>query len=298
MPQKPFSPDVLSANFSTLRGFEFLNAGTYKSVYKVMTQQNVSEVLKVIRLPQDQTTDEARAIHDQELGRAMREINLLRQCASPFVVKIGTLIPAMRVIEGESCLVYSEELLSGMDLKSVIERKQQPSVVDIKSLLSCLIMAIRSLWKELHTVHRDIKPANIFATGLIERPYVLLDLGIAYNVNEPGLTLRTGDIPATPLYLAPEMLDPNFRETLSYRADLYAAGLTVFEFATGGVHPLARQGDNMAKTLTRVLHQEPLRLAALRPDLPKKLTALIDLLIKKTPANRPANFSLILNSLK
>jgi serine/threonine-protein kinase len=298
MPAIPFSPEILAPAFPSLSGFDFLNAGTYKSVYSVTTPQKVSEVLKIIRLPQDVTTEEARAIRQQELGRATREINLLSQCTSPYVVKLGTLSPAIHVLEGESCLAYSEELLPGGDLKAVIAQGQQPPVGEVRNLLSCLVQGIRSLWTELNTVHRDIKPANIFATGLTNRPYILLDLGIAYNVNEPGLTARTGDIPATPLYLAPEMLDTNFRETLSYRADLYAAGLTVFEFATGGIHPLARQGDNMAKTVTRVLHQEPLRLAELRPDLPKELTDLIDSLLKKTPALRPGNFALILNKLK
>jgi serine/threonine protein kinase len=85
---------------------------------------------------------------------------------------------------------------------------------------------------------------------------------------------------------------------LSYRADLYAAGVTTFEFATGGTHPLAKAGDHLAKTLTRVLHQEPTRLAALRPDLTRGLGALIDQLMKKNPALRPGNLSLVLKQLK
>ena len=146
-------------------------------------------------------------------------------------------------------------------------------------------------------VHRDIKPANIFSTNDTNRSYVLLDLGIAYNVLEPGLTLDPTNIPATPLYMAPEMLDPNFRESLSYRADLYAAGLTVFEFASGGIHPLAKKDDDLVKTVTRVLRQEPTRLKELRPDLSPETLALIDQLIRKKPALRPGNLNLILKKL-
>jgi serine/threonine protein kinase len=161
-----------------------------------------------------------------------------------------------------------------------------------------LVHGIQTLWTSHKTVHRDIKPANIFATGLADRPYVLLDFGIAYNVDEPGLTVNPSHIPHTPLYMAPEMLDPNFRESLSYRADLYAAGVTTFEFATGGIHPLAKPHDSLAKTYTRVLSQEPTRLATLRSDLSKPLTSLIDQLMKKNPALRPGNLTLILNQLK
>jgi serine/threonine-protein kinase len=132
---------------------------------------------------------------------------------------------------------------------------------------------------------------------LADRPYVLLDLGIAYNVTEPGLTIRADHIPHTPLYLAPEMVDSNFRETLSYRADLYAAGISAFEFATGGIHPLAKKGENLGKTYHRILNQEPTFLATLRPDLPAELCGLIDQLLKKKPALRPGNFALVLSQL-
>lgn len=146
-------------------------------------------------------------------------------------------------------------------------------------------------------MHRDIKPGNVFATALTDRPYVLLDLGIAYNVKEPGLTARPEFIPATPRYLAPEMLDPNFRENLSYRSDLYAAGITAFEFATGGIHPLSRTKDDLIQTITRILHQEPRRLVNERQDLPSPLSLLIDQLIKKNPALRPGNLNLLLKQL-
>ena len=297
MPASPFPPDILAAEFLNFSGFDFLDAGTYKSVYRVSTELGTLEVLKVVSLPQDESTEEARLFLQQELGRAMRETNLLQKSTSPFLVKLGSMPPALHILKGETCLVYSEEFLPGGDLKGVIAKRQKPSGEEITTLLVNLVEGICSLWTELKTVHRDIKPANIFATGLADRPFVILDLGIAYNISEPGLTVKPDHIPATPLYMAPEMLDPNFRDALSYRADLYSAGLTAFEFASGGTHPLAKSGDDLAKTVTRVLHQEPLRLVDLRPDLPKKLCSLIDQLIKKNPALRPGNFALILKQL-
>lgn len=298
MPSIPFPANILSAAFPTLAGFGFIKSGTFKSVYRVATSAGSFEVLKVIRLPQDTGSDAARAFREQELGRAKREIALLGKISSPFVVKLGTLPPTIIDIAGENCVAYTDEILPGRDLEAVIAAGVQPAEDEIRSLLSSLVQAIQSLWLQEKVVHRDIKPANLFATGLASRPFVLLDFGIAYNVDEPGLTANPAMIPATPLYMAPEMLDPNFRETLSYRADLYAAGITTFEFATGGTHPLAKTGDHLAKTLTRVLHQEPLRLAPLRPDLPPSLSSLIDQLMKKSPSLRPGNLSLILKQLQ
>ena len=297
MPATPINAAVLSAAFPNLRGFDFINAGSYKTVYRVSRPDGSEEVLKVIRLPLGGATEEEQAQRREELGRAQREVSLLRNCQSPFVVKLGSIDPEVRELEGDDCVVYTEELLPGQDLKAAINPATRPSATEIKRLLSCLVQAIRSLWTAQNTVHRDIKPGNIFATGIATRPYVLLDLGIAYNVKEPGLTAKPEFIPATPRYMAPEMLDPNFRENLSYRADLYAAGVTAFEFATGGIHPLARTADDLIQTITRILRQEPRRLAKERPDLPVPLTNLIDQLNKKNPALRPGNLKLLLQQL-
>jgi serine/threonine protein kinase len=297
MPAKPITADVLSAAFPNLRGFDFVNAGSYKTVYRVTRADCAQEVLKIIRLPLEGSTEEERALRRQELGRAQREVSLLRGCQSPFVVKLGSVTPEIRQLDGDDCVVYTEEQLPGQELKALLSRTNLPSAAEIRRLLSCLVQAIRSLWTAQNTVHRDIKPGNIIATGVSDRPYVLLDLGIAYNVKEPGLTAKPEFIPATPRYMAPEMLDPNFRENLSYRADLYAAGVTGFEFATGGTHPLARTTDDLVQTVTRILRQEPRRLANERPDLPIPLTNLIDQLNKKNPALRPGNLNLLLQQL-
>lgn len=300
MPAKRFSDAAVNAAFPELTSIRYFDAGSYKTVYFITTATGGDEVLKIAPLPQDQSTDEAKALLQQELGRLVRETKVLANCTSPFVVRLGSIAPSIRLIEGEACFVYSEEKLPGSSLETVIDLcgAAKPSEAEIKLLLRCLVQGIQALWmSDQKTVHRDIKPANIFSTYLPARPYVLIDLGIAYNVSEPGLTVRADHFPHTPLYMAPEMVDANFRDTLSYRADLYAAGVSTFEFATGGLHPLAKQGEGLGKTYYRVLTQEPLRLAAQRPDLSPQFCSLIDQLLKKKPALRPGNFALILNQL-
>lgn len=182
MPATPIPTNALSAAFPDLRGFNFINAGSYKSVYLVTRPDGVQEVLKVIRLPVNGATDEEFAFRRQELGRAQREVNLLRDCESPYVVKLGSVAPVLRELDGDDCVVYTEEFLPGQELAAAVNRNNLPRAAEVKLLLSCLVQAIRTLWTAQNTVHRDIKPGNIFATGLVNRPYVLLDLGIAYNV--------------------------------------------------------------------------------------------------------------------
>lgn len=274
-------------------------SGGFKSVYRISRiDGGPDEVLKIICLPVGTQSEEAAAIRDQELGRVQRETAVLGGCVSPFVVKLGRFTPCMVDLHGASCYAYTEELLSGSDLRDVIaiSSGQQPDEAEVRRLLHCLVSAIQVLWRDQRIVHRDIKPGNIFATRDPARPFVLIDLGIAYDVSVPGLTIRPDNVPHTPLYVPPEMLNPAFRENLSYRSDLYAAGICAYEYAAGA-HPLARRDDDLRQTYTRVLHQEPHPLAQLRPDLPASLCGLIHQLLKKDPALRPANLALLLNQL-
>lgn len=299
MASPQFTPDALADAFPGLSGFRFMAAGSYKSVYHVVRSDGLpDEVLKVVCLPIGRKSEDEEALYQQELGRVQRETSILGACASPFVVKLGKLAPQTITIAGCPCFSYTEELLSGSDLSSVIDFNvgTPTTEADVKCLLRCLVSAIQALWRDHRVVHRDIKPANIFATRDSARPFVLIDLGIAYDVTVPGLTLRKSDIPHTPLYMAPEMLSADFRETMSYRSDLYAAGLSAFEFAAG-VHPLAKKGDDLRRTYTRVMHQEPTPLETLRSDLSPSLCQLINQLLKKSPSLRPANMALILNQI-
>ena len=105
-------------------------------------------------------------------------------------------------------------------------------------------------------IHRDIKPKNVMKLNNPARQFVLLDLGIAYSVQETALTANPGErMPlATYRYLAPEMMNPDFRETIDYRSDLYTAAMTVFEYGAQR-HPLAQNRDDMMRTISRALHQ-------------------------------------------
>lgn len=300
MPDSTTSPEVLKGAFPSLSGFHFLARGGYKVVLKVRLEDGSDEVLKIIQLPSQGDSEESKAIHAQELGRAMREVTILRECTCPYVVKVGSMAPELREIDGLQCVVYTEELLPGADLQKVIESPHRPDEAECRLLMRCLIEAVQSIWESHGMVHRDIKPLNVFRTGQPDRPFVLLDFGIAFNVNEPGLTVRTDQSPPmTRRYKAPEMADPNFRETLDFRTDIYTIGMTVFEYATGGTHPLEpKTGEDPMKTVTRILTMEPRKLHEERPDFSSAFCNLVDSTQSKRRALRPGNLKMILRQLQ
>ncbi len=77
-------------------------------------------------------------------------------------------------------------------------------------------------------VHRDLKPANVLLDG---SRWVLADFGIARDTAGHGNDTVTGQPLGTWEFMAPEQItDAN---TAGPRADLYAAGATIFHAATG-----------------------------------------------------------------
>lgn len=265
-----------------------IGSGGFKTVYRALVNGN-PEVIKVISIPRADDPD-LEKFREECLGRIQREVSILQQCQSPFLVKLASMPLAAHEVNGDLYALYSEELLDGPDLwKLIRSRAPLPSEGETKLLMNCLLRAIQEIWS-LRYIHRDIKPANVIKLDDPSRPFVLIDLGIAFGLLETGLTYNAGfrEPPATFRYLAPEMANPAFRTTIDYRSDLYTAALTVFEYAAGQ-HPIARDSDDLMRTVTRAIHDAPRPLKQLRPDFSQEFCSLIDQLLKKKPALRPAN---------
>lgn len=272
--------------------------GGFKTVYRAEIAGEL-EVIKVVAIPDADGSKDSDRFRDECIRRVEREVSILRQCQSPFLVKTGKLELEAHQVRGHDFVIYSEEFLDGDDLWKILRTAtSRPDETESKVLMKCLLEAIQEIWS-LKVIHRDIKPCNVIKLSAPQRPFVLLDLGIAFSLVETGITFNAAfrGPPATYRYLAPEMGDPGFRSNLDFRADLYTAALTVFEYASGE-HPIARDGDDDVQTVTRALRQLPRSLQALRPEFSKEFTALIDQLLKKKPALRPANLKQLIRAME
>jgi len=296
-------PDTLKQHIPGLDSVEpsFAHGG-FKSVYAVFVKGK-KEALKVLRIRRmddpGADPDLAEAFCEEQVARVRREVDALRKCRVPELVKLASIAPVQFTANSETYIAYSEELLEGHDLwKLITSHGQPPALSELIELFRSLLRCIEELWKH-GLVHRDIKPANVIKTPNPARPFVLLDLGIAFSVYETSLTAMAEDRmpPATYRYLAPEMMQPDFRERLDFRTDLYTTGMTVFEYAAGR-HPLARDSDDMMRTISRALRQQPTPLKQYREDLPDTFCSLVDGLLKKKPALRPANLAMLLHKLE
>jgi eukaryotic-like serine/threonine-protein kinase len=181
---------------------EEIGSGGYKIVYKALVGGK-TEAVKLVQIPGD-ASDET--IRDENLRRIERELAILSRCKSPYLVKLGSIAPHTCKIDRSEYTVYSEEYLSGDSLREMILKDYKPTREELSELGLCLLKAVLEL-VSMNVIHRDIKPENIIKTHDPVRPYVLLDLGIAFQIGGTPITRNSARIPGTLYYIAPEMLD-------------------------------------------------------------------------------------------
>ena len=298
--EKQINPDDIISALPQVTEAKEIDRGGFKIVYSAKINGQ-DEALKLIHIPKLQNQENADSIKAELIGRVSREIAILKQCQRPEIVKIGTVDVQTVVLDGEEYLVYSEEFLSGKNIHALIRAKKikNPQYELVHKLTMSLLYAIRELWS-FKVIHRDIKPLNVMVTGDVNRPFILLDLGLAFSLKDPRLTISPTNRPpqGTWLYMDPVMLvNSNFHENISFRSDLYTTALTVYEYAAGR-HPLAQSDDDLVRTISRIIHDEPGHLVDKRPDLPKEFSKLIDQMMKKSPALRPGNLDLLINNME
>lgn len=139
-------------------------------------------------------------------------------------------------------------------------------------------------------VHRDLKPRNVMIRP--DGTLVVLDLGIASALGTDTTQLTRTDSPVgSPAYMAPEQA---MGGTVGPYTDLYALGVLLHELLSGQV-PFA--GPTPMDVLHRHLHEEPVPVRRLRPDVPEALETLILHLLRKDPEARPGSAQQVYQAL-
>lgn len=100
--------------------------------------------------------------------------------------------------------------------------------------------------------------------------------------NRRRLTPEDGVI-GTPIYMAPERFTG---EADDGRSDVYSVGMMVYEMLAGQL-PFGEPEDNPIKVIMKHLHEPPIPLLALCPELPEDLGELVLQALAKQPAERP-----------
>ena len=171
------------------------------------------------------------------------------------------------------------ELVDGRTLKELVtERGPLPPEIAVsltEQILRALGYAHRS-----GIVHRDIKPQNVIIDG--EGQAKVADFGIA-RAGETSEMTQAGAIVGTMQYLSPEQAEGH---PVDRRADLYSAGIVLYELLTGQV-PF--DGEAPISIAIKQINERPVPPRQLEPGIPPALEAVVLRALEKDPARRYQN---------
>ena len=210
--------------------------------------------------------------------------------------------------EHEGRPYFVMELLEGQTLKRLINANPLP--VDLVFDYS---IQLASALVEAHNrgiLHRDIKPANLFIVrrGQGSGTLKVLDFGLAKRspiASDSSATNSLGDFTAvghsltqsgstmgTVAYMAPEQARG---EELDGRADVFAAGVVMYEMATGSP-PFF--GQSIAEIFAALLARDPEPIRKRVPQFPRELERVILKALAKDKNKRYASAAELLRDIE
>ncbi|WP_199859964.1 protein kinase domain-containing protein, partial [Thermobifida halotolerans] len=224
---------------------------------------------------------------DAQAQRFAREVEIMRRLDHPGIPRLYE----GGVDTSDGALPYlAMELLDGHPLCDLCDEEPQLPV----SWVAAFGAQIADALDAAHTagiVHRDLKPANVMLVrgGRVK----VLDFGMGRIVDDPNIARLTSTAATvgTARYMAPEQFD-NSRVTAA--ADLYALGCVLYELLTGGP-PFT--GNTLLELGQAHQKQPPPPLGVVRKGVPSSLVSLVDRLLRKDPAARPASAAEVRDAL-
>lgn len=249
--------------------------GSYGEVFEAYDHR-LSRLVALKTLPMAGLRDERAS---QDLSRFQREARALARLSHPGIVTVHD------VGETADFAWFAMELVIGDTLRAILERDGRPGLAESVRIVTALLAALDYAHGR-GIVHRDVKPANILlsvdpAAALEDGlgSVRLADFGIASmaiaSLGESQQTL-VGEVLGTPSTMAPEQVRG---EPVDARADLWAAGVILYEMLTGQ-RPFA---GGLPMVFQNILHSEPVPPSQLAPEVP----ALFDAVLAKALAKRP-----------
>jgi hypothetical protein len=245
-------------------------------------------------------------IGPKDLARFRAEAAVIARLQHPNIVQI------FDVGEAAGRPYFVLEFVAGGSLAQHLQGTPQP--------VRAAALMVETLARAVHAahgkgvIHRDLKPGNILLTRrhggtetrgpntesypsvaasprlLVAESFIpkITDFGLAKCAGVDGESpdLRpptvTGELLGTPNYMAPEQaMVP--RQPVGPAADVYALGAILYELLTGRPPFTA---ETPLATVLQVLHNEPVSVTSLQPNVPRDLETICLKCLRKEPRKR------------
>jgi eukaryotic-like serine/threonine-protein kinase len=249
-----------------------LGAGGMATVY-LAEDERLGRQVAIKRLRAESSEDAA--------ARFRREAQLGASFNHPNLVTVYDI-----VAEGDAVLIVMEYLPGGDLGRSLKAGNRIPPERALE-----ILRGVASGLDRAHAqgvIHRDVKPSNILLGARGEAK--LTDLGVAKVLEDTSAT-RSGAMPGTPLYMAPEQLRGG---RVSEATDIYSLGLTAFQILSGR-H--ARRGSTIAEIAHQVVNEPPPDIRQAWPEAPEAVSKVLCRAMDRQPGRRPRTASQLVEEL-
>jgi eukaryotic-like serine/threonine-protein kinase len=198
---------------------------------------------------------------------------------------------ALEEIDGS--LYIASEFIDGRTLRDEIQSGARPPAANVARTALELAEALASA-HAAGVVHRDLKPENIMRTAAGRLK--ILDFGLA-RIEQPDRAAGSfasipGTVMGTPAYMAPEQINGR---TVDVRADVFALGVLLYEYASG-THPF--HASTMLATVGRIMNSDVTPLSALGVNADSAVDRVIRRSLEKAPEDRFASAGAIVQALR
>jgi eukaryotic-like serine/threonine-protein kinase len=222
----------------------------------------------------------------------------LREARSAAVLEHANVCTIHEVDEFEGKDFIVMEYVEGQTLRDKLAEGRLPW----KESLQIAIEVTEGM-EEAHEkgiIHRDLKPANIMLTR--KGHAKVMDFGLAKQLIRPDRlgdgeeTLTALTVDGTPTgtlaYMSPEQMRG---ETVGPPSDVFSLGVVFYEMMAG-LHPF--RAATVLSTSDRILHEVPVPVGKLNPEIPIEINRLLERMLAKDPAARPGNAREVLAELR
>ncbi len=223
-----------------------------------------------------------------QAGRADGWPRFLREARILASIKHENIVTVYQAGQEQDVAYIAMELLAGETLAAWQMRMKSGQPMEAIRIARGIAAGLAAVHKH-GLVHRDIKPANVW----LENPsgtVKLLDFGLARGVEDNEFT-KNGSILGTPAFMSPEQARG---DRIDPRSDLFSLGSVLYGLCTG-TPPFP--GNNTLATLTALAMHQVRPAREVNPDVPKRLSDLIDRLLAKEADDRPASASDVIAEL-
>jgi hypothetical protein len=200
----------------------------------------------------------------------------LRERKSAARVRHEHVIRALDGGEQDGRLYVVMDFVRGQDLNELIRNVgplPAPLAAEIVSQVADALDAVHGTG----LIHRDVKPANVLVERRVDGPFAYLaDFGLARQAESASRLTRTGILPGSVAYMAPEQF---LGQTPDKRSDIYALGCVLYQALTAR---LPFEADSDGALLYSIVH-DPIPTA---PQAPAPLNEVIKRALAKKPDDR------------